>query len=62
MRRYHRVLTSVTDSDFDGIDDDEEIALGTDPTNSDTDGDGLNDGNELLNGTDPLNSDTDGDG
>ena len=30
------------DSDCDGLTDDEEIALGTDPYNPDTDGDGLN--------------------
>ncbi|MGQ8335705.1 cadherin-like domain-containing protein [Sunxiuqinia sp. A32] len=32
-----------TDDDNDGLTDDEEIAMGTDPTNPDSDGDGLND-------------------
>lgn len=42
------------DSDGDGIPDDEEIRLGTDPHNPDTDGDGVPDGVEILAGTDPL--------
>ncbi len=50
------------DSDGDGLTDDEEASLGTDPLNPDTDGDGVNDGDEAANGTDPLNPDTDGDG
>ncbi|MFH1357609.1 MAG: S8 family serine peptidase, partial [bacterium] len=54
---------SLCDADGDGLTDDEEIALGTDPNNPDTDGDGLNDGDEInFYNTDPLNSDTDGDG
>ena len=35
------------DSDGDGLTDDEEIALGTDPNNPDTDGDGFSDGVEV---------------
>jgi hypothetical protein len=35
------------DSDFDGVDNDVECMLGTDPFNHDTDGDGLRDGQEL---------------
>ncbi len=50
------------DHDGDGIDDRDELALGTDPANPDTDGDGLNDGNETALGTNPLVFDTDGDG
>jgi hypothetical protein len=49
------------DSDGDGLTDEEEIALGTDPFNPDTDDDGINDGDEVELGTDPLNPDTDGD-
>jgi len=50
------------DSDGDGLTDDEEIQLGTDPFNPDTDGDELGDGREVKElGTNPLNADTDGD-
>lgn len=53
----------VVDSDGDGLTDDEEAILGTDPFNPDTDGDGLSDGDEInVYGTNPLNPDTDGDG
>jgi hypothetical protein len=44
----------VPDSDGDGLSDDEETALGTDPTNLDSDGDGLGDGVEVKYGLDPL--------
>ena len=51
------------DLDGDGLDNDVEIALGTDPTNPDTDGDGLSDGVEAgVDGLDPLSPDSDGDG
>ena len=51
------------DTDWDGLSDEEEAALGTDPTKSDTDGDGLSDFKEVkTHGTDPLDTDTDGDG
>jgi outer membrane protein OmpA-like peptidoglycan-associated protein len=50
------------DSDGDGLTNDEEDTLGTDPNNPDTDGDGLTDGEEQDLGTDPLVEDTDGDG
>lgn len=42
------------DADGDGLSDDEEYALGTDPNNADTDGDGVSDGDEVAAGTDPL--------
>lgn len=52
-----------TDKDGDGLSDDEERALGTDPYETDTDGDGLSDYDEVrVYGTDPLQWDTDGDG
>ncbi len=51
------------DTDGDGLFDDEEIALGTNPKNPDSDNDGLTDYDEVrIYGTDPLNPDTDGDG
>lgn len=51
------------DSDGDGLSDQEELQIGTDPKNPDTDGDGLTDGEEVKKYfTDPLNPDTDYDG
>ena len=50
------------DPDGDGLGDDEEAELGTDPNNPDTDGDGLNDRLEAEGSTDPTRADTDGDG
>lgn len=48
------------DSDGDGLSDDQEKELGTDPYNPDTDDDGLSDGEEVNQyKTDPLNKDTD---
>ncbi|MDQ6524014.1 Stk1 family PASTA domain-containing Ser/Thr kinase [Nocardioides sp. LHD-245] len=44
-----------TDTDGDGLPDDDETARGTDPANPDSDGDGVSDGQEVANGTDPLN-------
>ena len=53
----------LNDSDCDGLTDDEERMLGTDPYNPDTDGDGLTDYQEVrIYFTNPLNLDTDGDG
>jgi len=54
---------SVPDSDGDGLNDQEELLLGTNPHNADTDGDGLGDGVEAhTTHTNPLMADTDGDG
>ena len=51
------------DSDGDGLTDDYERQIGTDPFDPDTDDDGLTDGEEVLTyKTNPLNPDTDGDG
>lgn len=50
------------DWDKDGLTNDHEKSIGSDPKNPDTDGDGLNDGEEVLNyKTSPLKPDTDGD-
>jgi hypothetical protein len=55
-----------TDSDFDGLTDEEEAELcggsGSNPNKSDTDGDGLGDYEEYKAGTSPCKKDTDGDG
>lgn len=51
------------DSDGDGLSDDQEKKLGTDPNKADTDGDGLKDGDEVNKfKTDPKSADTDKDG
>lgn len=44
---HRRISKGETDSDHDGLTNDEEAALGTDPYNPDTDGDGLLDGWEV---------------
>lgn len=52
-----------SDIDGDGLSNDQEAVLGTDPRNRDTDRDGLSDGAEVnVYGTNPLNIDTDRDG
>jgi hypothetical protein len=43
------------DRDSDGLCDETELALGTDPERRDTDGDGLLDAHEQIAGTDPRN-------
>lgn len=53
---------STDDIDQDGVSDDEEARLGTNPRNADTDGDGLPDRLEIDTNTDPRAADTDGDG
>jgi hypothetical protein len=54
------------DSDGDGLNDGQEIAIGTDPDDWDTDDDGRNDWHEVTGGgpipTDPFDPDTDDDG
>jgi len=55
-------IVPVVDTDRDGLNDDEEKTLGTDPNNADTDNDGLFDREEVkVYLTDPLNPDTDND-
>ncbi len=44
------------DSDNDGLLDEEEIALGTDPYRRDTDGDWIDDGDEVNAGSNPLDA------
>lgn len=53
----------MTDSDFDGLTDEEEAQYGTNALLADTDGDGLSDREEIkVYNTDPLVMDTDNDG
>jgi thiol-disulfide isomerase/thioredoxin len=53
---------AAVDSDGDGITDEDEAALGTDPNSADSDGDGLSDAEEVELGSDPTSADSDGDG
>lgn len=53
---------SVMDTDSDGLPDEEESIIGTDPKSVDTDNDGLTDELEYIYGYDPLEADIDGDG
>ncbi|MBI5466338.1 MAG: hypothetical protein HY974_03550 [Candidatus Kerfeldbacteria bacterium] len=56
-------VPAALDTDGDGLTDDEERSLATDPLKADTDGDGLFDREEVkVYSTDPLKADTDGDG
>jgi hypothetical protein len=50
------------DPDGDGLTNQEEKEIGTDPNNSDSDGDGISDGEEQDIGTDPMLDDSDNDG
>jgi YD repeat-containing protein len=47
-------MSNAIDSDGDGLTDEEERRLGTDPFNPDTDGDGYPDGLEVALGSNPL--------
>ncbi len=49
-------MPSDTDPDGDGLSNDEEYALGTDPESADSDGDGFTDFEENEEGSDPLDS------
>lgn len=53
----------AVDADDDGLPDEEEARVGTNPNSPDSDNDGLFDREEVkVYGTDPLKADTDGDG
>lgn len=55
------VVSGMPDSDNDGLSDDEENSIGTNPNNPDTDGDGMPDGWEVNQGFNPLVNDAGGD-
>ena len=48
------VVNPTGDDDGDGLTNEEEAALGTDPNEADTDGDGISDTDEFEHGTDPT--------
>jgi Bacterial TSP3 repeat len=48
------VANPTADDDGDGLDNEEEAALGTDPGKADSDGDGVSDDDEFSHGTDPT--------
>ena len=50
------LVSAEKDSDGDGLSDDLEAALGTDPQNNDTDKDGHSDKTEIINNFDPRNN------
>ncbi|MEZ4240468.1 MAG: thioredoxin family protein [Myxococcota bacterium] len=50
--------STPVDSDGDGLSDDDEAALGTDPADEDSDDDGYLDGDEVTEGSDPLDPDS----
>lgn len=52
----------MDDADEDGLADQHETSIGTDPDVADSDGDGFDDGDEVALGTDPLSNDSDLDG
>jgi Bacterial TSP3 repeat len=58
------VAPAEFDSDGDGLSDEDEIVIGSDPNNPDTDGDGLSDYEEASGAfnSDPTLADTDSDG
>lgn len=57
---FEQALTAAKDTDGDGLSDEEENELGTNPNHTDSDNDGLTDGDEVNTyKTNPLDSDTD---
>ena len=54
------VPDTKVDIDSDGLPNEQELAIGTNPKDPDTDHDGINDGDEVRAGTDPLKKDKGG--
>jgi hypothetical protein len=60
---YGADAETTADPDSDGLDNQTEFNIGTNPTLADTDSDGLSDGDEVNTySTDPLDADSDDDG
>lgn len=60
LKEYYSYLSTVKDTDHDGLTDEQENTLGTSPVMFDTDADGYSDGEEYNEfGTDPLKYDKD---
>jgi len=60
---YFKIYDFTIDTDGDGLSDEKEIELGTNPSIPDSDNDGLSDGEEFYDyKTNPLDADTDGGG
>ncbi len=55
---YDYEYSDVLDTDGDGLTDEEERQIGTDPLLADTDGDGLEDADERMRGSDPLDAES----
>ncbi len=53
-KQEEKALNHSKDSDGDGLTDELEKAIGTNPHNADTDGDGVSDSQEVAAGTNPL--------
>lgn len=51
--RFFQILDTAEDSDFDGLSDEQEMELGTDPAQFDSDNDGLPDAFEINHGLNP---------
>lgn len=66
---FSEQVLAMSDSDVDGLSDEQEVYFGTDPQVKDSDGDGYNDFDEVKNGYSPISkeaknldkTDTDGD-
>jgi len=59
MNSFGNLLQSPSgDEDLDGLSNQEEKTLGTNPTAADTDADGMNDGQEIAAGRNPLKIET----
>lgn len=61
VSEHYNSSVLLPDTDFDGMDDSQELRCTCNPRSPDTDADGLGDATEAEVGTNPVNYDTDGD-